>query len=182
MVDRVVAVIADRIGGPEAVEQLHATANGSQVEPRLVAAPVEATRSATRWVTSTSQSARRPRTSKRRWPGSAMAVSSCADGRRPRPDPGGAGRPARGARGRGRLLRAHQVRRALVRGRSGGARERDDRAASAVVKLESVPPQEPPRTHVVDVESSPAGIVDQRLSTTSARPTSPGSRARTSSG
>ena len=43
MAHRVVAVIADQIGGPEAVEQLRATANGSQVELRLVAAPVEAT-------------------------------------------------------------------------------------------------------------------------------------------
>lgn len=42
MPHRVVAVIADPIGGSEAVEQLRATARGGEVELRLIAAAVEA--------------------------------------------------------------------------------------------------------------------------------------------
>lgn len=39
---RVVAVITDRIGGAEAIEQLSAAAGGEEVDLRLIAAPVEA--------------------------------------------------------------------------------------------------------------------------------------------
>lgn len=42
MAHRVVAVITDRIGGSEAVEQLRSAARGEEVELRLIAAPVEA--------------------------------------------------------------------------------------------------------------------------------------------
>lgn len=42
MSHRVVAIIADPIGGSEAVEQLRSAAGGEEVDLRLIAAPVEA--------------------------------------------------------------------------------------------------------------------------------------------
>ena len=161
MAHRVVAVIADRIGGPEAVEQLHATANGSQVELRLVAAPVEAT--PFRHTMGDVDEPKREATANLE-----ASLAGLRDGgfelrgRVGDPDPIQAALDA--------LLEEPADEVVFFEHTRSDARwfedDLEERAKEMiepplrVVKLESVPPQEPPRTHVVDVESSPAGIVD----------------------
>jgi hypothetical protein len=161
MAHRVVAVIADRIGGPEAVEQLRAAANGSQVELRLVAAPVEA--SPFRHTMGDVDEPKREADANLE-----ASLAGLRDGgfelrgRVGDPDPIQAAQDALLEEPADEVVffeRAESDARWFEEDLEERAEEMIE-APLRVVQLESAPPQEPPRSHVVDVETSPAGTID----------------------